>query len=189
MFGRWLSNMAGEFHRECRPFLYGSVLPRIPGSIEQIFPQISGLDISNVSGGTLYEVIKMEACDTRKAQIIVTRDVQIERLNATAASFQIHRFSSGARSSIVISLLALFACTWPVTAQAVERLELIANKAKRCVLHIWAYGPDGKPRFTGTGFFVSKDGMLVSNHHMLGKKVREEKNSPLRGRDLEQKAL
>ena len=70
----------------------------------------------------------------------------------------------------MFKILALGACfvllLAPDTSSALPIPEIVA-KAKPAVLKITAYDSDGKPLRFGTGFFISDDGKLVTNLHVI----------------------
>ena len=46
-------------------------------------------------------------------------------------------------------------------------IRVLVQKAKPCVVHIATFDKDGKLLATGTGFFISADGYLVTNEHVV----------------------
>jgi S1-C subfamily serine protease len=70
----------------------------------------------------------------------------------------------------MFKILALGACfvllLAPYTSSALPIPEIV-TKAKPAVLKITAYDSDGKPLRFGTGFFISDDGRLVTNLHVI----------------------
>src|SRR5271166_3977774 len=67
----------------------------------------------------------------------------------------------------ILTLGACFALlSAPDTSSALSIPE-IASKAKPAVLKITAYDSDWKPLRFGTGFFISDDGRLVTNLHVI----------------------
>lgn len=61
---------------------------------------------------------------------------------------------------------ALVASTAAPPAAALELKELAA-RVRPSVVHLTIYGPTGQKVGTGTGFFVSSDGLIVTNHHVV----------------------
>jgi S1-C subfamily serine protease len=68
----------------------------------------------------------------------------------------------------VALLVALAAVAWglPRTAWALDLAE-IARKASPSVVRITLYDALGEKMATGTGFFVSEGGQIVTNHHVI----------------------
>lgn len=60
-------------------------------------------------------------------------------------------------------------------AGARESTSTLNNKARHAVILIRHFNAEGKSTGQGTGFFITGDGLFVTNHHMLGRKVLQKK--------------
>ncbi|MEE8408655.1 MAG: trypsin-like peptidase domain-containing protein [Myxococcota bacterium] len=58
------------------------------------------------------------------------------------------------------------AAATPASAQS---LEALASTAKVSVVHLAIHGPSGKEIGSGSGFLVSRDGLVVTNYHVIKK--------------------
>ncbi len=68
--------------------------------------------------------------------------------------------------------------TFSVTANeacARESLATLASKTKPAVILIRHFDAGGRTRSQGTGFFITSDGLFVTNHHMLWKPALQKK--------------
>ena len=63
-----------------------------------------------------------------------------------------------------MDLLSLFAATLCSKAEPVPILHIVAM-AKPCVIQIGAFDEHWPPTKSGTGFFISSDGLLLANYH------------------------
>ncbi len=68
---------------------------------------------------------------------------------------------------LVALLVALCSPTPPLGAQADRDLTGLARQVRPSVVRIEVNAAFGKPVATGTGFFVTSDGHLVTNHHVV----------------------
>jgi S1-C subfamily serine protease len=64
------------------------------------------------------------------------------------------------------ALLALCLLTLPGGAQALDTTAF-AEKVKPSIVQLEILGPSGKVLGTGTGFFISEDGLIVTNEHVI----------------------
>jgi tetratricopeptide (TPR) repeat protein len=53
------------------------------------------------------------------------------------------------------------------SAKSQSGVTSLINQVRTSVVTVIAFNGDGKPITQGTGFFVSSDGMLITNHHVL----------------------
>src|SRR5260221_9470510 len=65
------------------------------------------------------------------------------------------------------ALVACLALLWAPTELSALSIPEIVSKARPAVLKITAYDSSGKPLRFGTGFFISDDGRLVTNQHVI----------------------
>lgn len=65
------------------------------------------------------------------------------------------------------SLICLI--TAAATPAAAQSLEELATTAKVSVVHLAIHGPSGKEIGSGSGFVVSRDGVVVTNYHVIEK--------------------
>ncbi|HOU89390.1 MAG TPA: S1C family serine protease [Polyangiaceae bacterium] len=70
------------------------------------------------------------------------------------------------RGGAAAALLALGLAALPARA---EELGAIAARVKRSVVHLELADAAGEPLGNGTGFLVSADGQVVTNHHVIAK--------------------
>jgi Flp pilus assembly protein TadD len=66
------------------------------------------------------------------------------------------------RLGFYISILA-----FPLARGVATDIPALVQKAKPAVVEILTYGKDGKPLKIGTGFFMSPDGILLTNYHVI----------------------
>lgn len=71
-----------------------------------------------------------------------------------------------ARGGAAAAVLVLGLATLPARA---EDLGAIAARVKRSVVHLELVDAAGEPLGNGTGFFVSAEGRVVTNHHVIAK--------------------
>ena len=65
------------------------------------------------------------------------------------------------------ALVACLALLWAPAELSALSIPEIVSKARPAVLKITSYDSSGKPLRFGTGFFISDDGLLVTNQHVI----------------------
>ena len=71
---------------------------------------------------------------------------------------------------VLLTGLTSLVATQPITVQAQTEtidLKVLAKKARPAVLLLVVYDGTGKEIATGTGFLISSDGKLITNHHVI----------------------
>jgi S1-C subfamily serine protease len=68
--------------------------------------------------------------------------------------------------SLLLVLLSFLAATLCSQAEPVPIPQIVAM-AKPCVIQIVAFDEHWQPIKTGTGFFISNDGLLLTNYHVI----------------------
>ena len=84
-----------------------------------------------------------------------------------AYSFRKNRRQSDSSMFKIQTLVACLALFWAPASLSALSIPEIVSKAKPAVLKITAYDSTGKPLRFGTGFFISDDGELVTNRHVI----------------------
>ena len=67
---------------------------------------------------------------------------------------------------LLIPCIIYFLCI-PTLSQAQENLSLLVKKIKPSVVTIITYDEQGKVIGQGNGFFIGKDGDVITNYHIL----------------------
>jgi S1-C subfamily serine protease len=68
---------------------------------------------------------------------------------------------------VVRAVLLCIAALLAAAPARSESLAAIAERAKSAVVHLNVYDGSGRQASTGSGFFVSADGRVVTNHHVI----------------------
>jgi S1-C subfamily serine protease len=76
----------------------------------------------------------------------------------------------------IISLIVTLSVT-ANEACARESLQILASKTKRAVILIRHFDAGGRSKSQGTGFFITSDGLFVTNHHMLSQPALQKKKA------------
>lgn len=84
----------------------------------------------------------------------------------------------GTHRAITFWGLLLLWCVWGGSVQAQEDLPALIKKIQPAVVTILGYNAEDKPIRLGSGFFVSEDGQVMTNWHVLQGVARAELKLP-----------